>query len=118
MTDTATWPAPSSAMAPVPYRVRDRVAENRDSATLSLEPVREPLPAPRPGEFMMMYAFGIGEIAVSVSGVPDRHRRIHHPHDPLGRRGEPGPARHAAGHGDRHAWAVRHQLGSGRRRRP
>ena len=70
MTDTATWPGPSSAMAPVPYRVRDRVAENRDSATLSLEPVREPLPAPRPGEFMMMYAFGIGEIAVSVSGVP------------------------------------------------
>ena len=70
MTDTATWPAPSSAMAPVPYRVRDRVAENRDSATLSLKPVREPLPAPRPGEFMMMYAFGIGEIAVSVSGVP------------------------------------------------
>ena len=67
MTDTATWPAPSSAMAPVPYRVRDRVAENRDSATLSLEPVREPLPAPRPGEFMMMYAFGVGEIAVSVS---------------------------------------------------
>ncbi|MET0758629.1 MAG: FAD/NAD(P)-binding protein [Mycobacterium sp.] len=70
MTDTATWPAPSSAMAPVPYRVCDRVAENRDSATLSLKPVREPLPAPRPGEFMMMYAFGVGEIAVSVSGVP------------------------------------------------
>jgi NAD(P)H-flavin reductase len=57
-------------MAPVPYRVRSRVTENRDSATLCLEPVREPLPTPQPGEFMMMYAFGIGEIAVSVSGVP------------------------------------------------
>jgi NAD(P)H-flavin reductase len=70
MTDTATWPTPSSAMSPVPYRVRSRVPENRDSSTLQLEPVREPLLAPRPGEFMMMYAFGIGEVAISVSGVP------------------------------------------------
>jgi NAD(P)H-flavin reductase len=57
-------------MIPVPYRVSSRVAENRDSATLRLEPAREPLPTPRPGEFMMMYAFGVGEIAISVSGVP------------------------------------------------
>lgn len=60
----------SAAMTPVPYRVRSRVTENRDSATLCLEPVRQSLPAPQPGEFMMMYAFGIGEIAISVSGLP------------------------------------------------
>ena len=70
MTDTAAWPVTPSAMSPVPDRVRSRVSENRDSATLRLEPVDEPLPAPQPGEFMMMYAFGIGEIAISVSGVP------------------------------------------------
>lgn len=70
MTDTATCPQTPSAMSPVPYRVHSRVAENRDSATLRLQPVGEPLPAPQPGEFMMMYAFGIGEIAISVSGVP------------------------------------------------
>jgi len=71
MTDTATWPAPApSAMTPVPYRVRGRITENRDSSTLRLEPVGEPLTAPLPGEFMMMYAFGIGEVAISVSGVP------------------------------------------------
>ncbi len=70
MTDTAAMPAGSSPMAPVPYRVDSRVAENRDSATLRLHPVREPLAAPLPGEFMMMYAFGIGEVAISVSGVP------------------------------------------------
>jgi NAD(P)H-flavin reductase len=70
MTDTATWPQSPSAMSPVPYRVQSRFPENRDSATLRLQPVREPLLAPQPGEFMMMYAFGIGEIAVSVSGVP------------------------------------------------
>jgi NAD(P)H-flavin reductase len=57
-------------MTPVPYRVRSRIAENRDSSTLQLEPVAEPLPAPLPGEFMMMYAFGIGEVAISVSGIP------------------------------------------------
>lgn len=59
-----------SAMAPVPYRVIDRVVETRDSATLVLKPVGDSLPAPQPGEFMMMYAFGIGEVAISVSGVP------------------------------------------------
>ena len=89
MTDTATWPQTPSAMSPVPYRVHSRVAENRDSATLRLRPVREPLPAPRPGEFMMMYAFGIGEIAISVSGVPDTSDDDHHPHHPLGRRRQP-----------------------------
>lgn len=70
MTDTATWSESSSPMTPVPYRVRSRMAENRDSSTLQLEPVGTPLSAPQPGEFMMMYAFGIGEVAISVSGIP------------------------------------------------
>jgi NAD(P)H-flavin reductase len=70
MTETATRVSQPSAMAPVPYRIRSRTTENRDSATLCLEPVGDPLPAPRPGEFMMMYAFGIGEVAISVSGDP------------------------------------------------
>lgn len=70
MTDTATWPQTPSAMSPVPYRLHSRVAESRDSATLRLQPLGEPLSAPQPGEYMMMYAFGIGEIALSVSGVP------------------------------------------------
>ncbi|MBP1821004.1 FAD/NAD(P)-binding protein [Mycobacterium sp. OAE908] len=71
MTDTATWSGTArTAMAPVPYRVRSRIVENRDSSTLQLEPLRDPLQAPLPGEFMMMYAFGIGEVAISVSGVP------------------------------------------------
>ncbi|MBY0442084.1 MAG: FAD/NAD(P)-binding protein [Mycobacteriaceae bacterium] len=55
-------------MAPVPYRVRDRIAENSNTATLCLEPIRETLRTPQPGEFMMLYAFGVGEIAVSISG--------------------------------------------------
>jgi len=59
-------------MAPVPYRVRSRVVENADSVTLCLEPVGAALAAPVPGEFMMMYAHGVGEVAISVSGDPSR----------------------------------------------
>ena len=57
-------------MAPNPYRVRSRVVESTDSATLCLEPLGEVLRTPQPGEFMMLYAFGIGEAAISISGDP------------------------------------------------
>lgn len=71
MTNEAVSPAaPVSAIAPVPYRVRTRVVESPDSATLTLAPVGETLRIPRPGEFMMLYAFGVGEAAISVSGDP------------------------------------------------
>jgi NAD(P)H-flavin reductase len=70
MTDVAAWPAPASALAPIPYRVRTRVVENFESATVSLEPVGQRLASPMPGQFMMLYAFGVGEIAMSVSGAP------------------------------------------------
>lgn len=59
-------------MTPVPYRVRSRTVENTDSVTLCLEPVAVTLPSPRPGEFMMMYYHGVGEVAISVSGDPSR----------------------------------------------
>jgi NAD(P)H-flavin reductase len=72
MSETVThgWSPAFSAMAPVPYRVRSKVAETAESVTLCLEPLATELSAPRPGEFMMVYAFGVGEIAVSVSGDP------------------------------------------------
>lgn len=62
--------APGAPMTPLPYRVRSRSVENADSVTLCLEPVTVALPSPRPGEFMMMYAHGVGEVAISVSGDP------------------------------------------------
>ena len=72
MTDSAVreTAAPAFAMTPIPYRVRSRVVENTDSVTLCLEPVSAAVPAPQPGQFMMLYAFGVGEIAISVSGDP------------------------------------------------
>ena len=64
--------AETSAMAPVPYRVRTRVVENADSVTLTLDPADTVLALAAPGEFMMMHAFGVGEVAISTSGIsPD-----------------------------------------------
>lgn len=57
------------AMLPSRYRVVQRRVETADSATLRLEPVDRPLPAPRPGQFTMLYARGVGEVPISVSGI-------------------------------------------------
>ncbi|TDO58750.1 NAD(P)H-flavin reductase [Kribbella sp. VKM Ac-2571] len=58
-------------MLPVGYRVIDRTIETRDSATLCLEPVDQPLAPFRPGQFAMMYAYGVGEVPISISGIGD-----------------------------------------------
>ena len=56
--------------APSPYRVRSRRRETHDTWTLRLEPVAgEPL-RPSPGQFTMVYAFGVGEVPISFSGDP------------------------------------------------
>ncbi|MFB9449454.1 FAD/NAD(P)-binding protein [Dactylosporangium vinaceum] len=57
-----------STMTPARYRVMDRFAETADTVTLALEPVDRPLPVFRPGQFAMLYAFGVGEVPISVSG--------------------------------------------------
>lgn len=57
-------------MTMVPYRVRSRAVENDESTTLCLQPIDERLPVPEPGQFVMLYAFGVGEIAMSFSGDP------------------------------------------------
>lgn len=64
-------------MLPVAYRVIDRVVETRDSATLCLEPVDRPLARFRSGQFAMMYAYGVGEVPISVSGICDDGTLIH-----------------------------------------
>jgi NAD(P)H-flavin reductase len=58
-------------MLPVAHRVVDRRVETHDAVTLRLEPVAERLPAFAPGQFGMLYAHGVGEVPISVSGAPD-----------------------------------------------
>ncbi|MCI4343125.1 MAG: FAD/NAD(P)-binding protein [Thermoplasmata archaeon] len=56
---------------PVPYRVDRRTAETADTVTLTLSPAKgTPLHPFRPGQFNMLYVFGVGEAAISVSGDP------------------------------------------------
>ena len=53
---------------PAPFRVTDKRRETHDTWTLRLEPVEGPTVAPfAPGQFAMLYAFGAGEVPISVS---------------------------------------------------
>ncbi len=68
-------PAPGP-MAPRPFRVVRRRRETGDTWTLELEPVAGPPLEVAPGQFTMVYAFGVGEVPVSVSGSA-RGRLVH-----------------------------------------
>ena len=64
----AAEPLTVGAMTPRPFRVIRRHRETRDTWTLELEPVGgEPIDA-LPGQFTMLYAFGVGEAPISISG--------------------------------------------------
>ncbi|HUB47195.1 MAG TPA: FAD/NAD(P)-binding protein [Acetobacteraceae bacterium] len=66
--ETRAVPAPDP-MVPRIVRVHKRTRDLPGTVTLELEPADDaPLPRYRPGQFTMMYVFGIGEIPVSVSG--------------------------------------------------
>jgi len=54
-------------MTPRPYLVERRRRETADTWTLELQPVDGPPLEPRPGQFTMLYAFGVGEVPISVS---------------------------------------------------
>jgi anaerobic sulfite reductase subunit B len=56
---------------PARYRVAGRQDETYDTVSLDLRPVDQPIPAHRPGQFTMLYAPGIGEVPVSISGTGD-----------------------------------------------
>jgi NAD(P)H-flavin reductase len=59
-------------MLTTPFRVRKNRRETDDTRTLELAPMTGvPAPAWRPGQFMMLYVFGQGEIPISISGNPE-----------------------------------------------
>src|SRR5579884_3587137 len=58
---------------PVPYRVRRRVRNTHDTVTLELEAEHGRAQAAgsfAPGQFNMLYVFGLGEAPISISGDP------------------------------------------------
>jgi NAD(P)H-flavin reductase len=76
----ASGPAPTpDPMRSAPWRVTRTVRETRDTFTLRLEPVDEGPPfTAAAGQFNMLYAFGIGEVPISISGPPGPTREIVH----------------------------------------
>ncbi len=70
-------PVPRGSMTPVPHRVVDVVHETRETVTLTLEPVADAVPAPAPGQFTMLWAWGAGEVPISVSALEPDGRLVH-----------------------------------------
>jgi NAD(P)H-flavin reductase len=71
--------APAHPYAPRPFVVRSRTQETPDTYTLRLEPR---LPGDRlffrGGQFNMVYVFGVGESAISISGDPIHPEELVH----------------------------------------
>lgn len=66
-------------LVPTIGRVRRRRRETADTWTLEIEPVDADRDwAFLPGQFNMLYLFGVGEVAVSLSGDPARTDRLVH----------------------------------------
>jgi NAD(P)H-flavin reductase len=69
--------APHGAMTPEPYRVVSRAPETADTWTLLLEPLGTSI-IPAPGQFNMLYAFGVGEVPISTSAAPEAGGELVH----------------------------------------
>jgi NAD(P)H-flavin reductase len=75
MTGTAATKEP---MMPRPFKLVDKTWETPDTATLVFED-HERLGTPfQPGQFMMVYVFGVGEVPISLAGNPHMGRALVH----------------------------------------
>jgi NAD(P)H-flavin reductase len=72
----ASASAAADGLVPQPLRVGRFRRETADVSTFELMPAAAFAFAP--GQFNMLYAFGLGEVAISISGDPARSERIVH----------------------------------------
>lgn len=68
----------TNPLVPVRYRVVGHRTDSADIATITLDPIDEPIAAARPGQFNMLTAFGVGEVAISVSSETARAPTLEH----------------------------------------
>lgn len=77
-----TMPAPGwsppEAMIPRIFRVVSTREETHDTTTLVLEPEDGQALDFQPGQYTMLYVFGVGEVPISVSGDPGRPETLVH----------------------------------------
>src|ERR1700757_1584744 len=73
---TATMPAPDPMM-PQPHSVREVTKETPDTFTLTLQPENGASNSTfQPGQFSMLWVFGVGELPISISGDPGKPDRL------------------------------------------
>ncbi len=66
-------------MVPRPFRVKDITPESHDTMTLDLQPENPEGELDfAPGQFNMLYAFGVGEVPISISGSSNGKARYLH----------------------------------------
>ncbi|MFE8071851.1 FAD/NAD(P)-binding protein [Marinobacteraceae bacterium S3BR75-40.1] len=65
-------------LLPEPVRVLGRHRELENTWTLELEPGQDGRRPFVPGQFNMLYMFGVGEVPISLSGDPERPERLVH----------------------------------------
>lgn len=98
LTLTANQASPASdPMIPRPFRVEKMKRELSDTSTLELTPVGGGEFRFAPGQFNMLYVFGVGEVPISISGDPTEPKVLVHTARAVGRVTE---AIRALKHGD------------------
>ena len=70
--------AAADAMRPTLFRVAQTSRETSDTFTLGLESLDHAPFAFAPGQFDMLYVFGVGEVPISISGDPARPELLVH----------------------------------------
>ena len=69
----------TATMVPAIHKIDRVIHETQDTFTLELHNIGgEGGPVFRPGQFNMIYAFGAGEAAISISGAPHQPDRLTH----------------------------------------
>lgn len=68
----------AEALLPRPHTVAGRRHETDDTVTLVLSPVGGTPVSCEPGQFTMLYAYGVGEVPISFSGDPAAGRPLTH----------------------------------------
>ncbi len=85
--DTALAPGlrPADPMKPRPFRIERVRRELSDTFTMDLTPVDGSECRFAPGQFNMLYVFGIGEVPISISGDPADTTKLVHTTRAVGR---------------------------------
>lgn len=64
-------------MQPALYQLTEHARETKNSVTITLAPLGDPVPQGMPGQFNMLWAWGLGEIPISISAVPSPDVIVH-----------------------------------------